>query len=388
MTEGFVSAEGKMIYKLASLLKQHDDKKHRSFIHYYKIVEKPLRDDDGKIVKDDDGNIVIAERKNVLYNIEEVVGYGFCRLYNSTTSYDSLRWREKNEIGKVIPLPNPRRYECADLSPEGIMKELMLIHKRKSLYCACSGGKDSISLAHYTYVNYRKYFKGIFYVVTGVGMKMVLDWLEGYAKGWDWKLFLVKNKKGDVYKERVMINGFPIESNHPVIMRRLKYIPMYDFCLDLKKEGVTDSCLVFGTRKFESIRRMGNVPPILKHGSLWSCSPFYTKKTDDVMQYIKDHKLTISPAHDKIGKSGDCMCSCYVKDGDIDLIEKHDPELYEYFMECQREIQEKGTDKAKEYGVWGHKKGKIVVRGELDDMEGTVCGDECGAGTLRGDEDY
>ena len=391
MTEGFVSAEGKMIYKLASLLKQHDDKKHRSFIHYYKIVEKPLRDDDGKIVKDDDGNIVIAERKNVLYNIEEVVGYGFCRLYNSTTSYDSLRWREKNEIGKVIPLPNPRRYECADLSPEGIMKELMLIHKRKSLYCACSGGKDSISLAHYTYVNYRKYFKGIFYVVTGVGMKMVLDWLEGYAKGWDWKLFLVKNKKGDVYKERVMINGFPIESNHPVIMRRLKYIPMYDFAIKLANQS-KNVLMMYGTRKFESARRMGNVPPILSHGRMWSCSPFYTKTNDEVYKYLAEHDLKISPTYEMFGKSGDCFCGSYTSREEMDLLKKYEPELAEYFLQLERDIAEYGTDRAKKYGKWanmlkGTTSDNVMKESGVDKM---ICGgdDGCGEGTMHGLEDF
>lgn len=314
----------------------------------------------------------------------------FSRLYNSTKAYDNLRIRKKVD-GKLEPIGSPRRYNPPDLSSKGIIDEAWNIHnKGERYYVACSGGKDSISLAHWVEANYPEKFKGIFFVNTRIGAKKTWRWLNEYRKDMGWDITVLSNKT-DVYRERALKFGFPSYGNHSIIMRYLKYIPMYDFAIKLANQS-KNVLMMYGTRKFESARRMGNVPPILSHGRMWSCSPFYTKTNDEVYKYLAEHDLKISPTYEMFGKSGDCFCGSYTSREEMDLLKKYEPELAEYFLQLERDIAEYGTDRAKKYGKWanmlkGTTSDNVMKESGVDKM---ICGgdDGCGEGTMHGLEDF
>ena len=114
----------------------------------------------------------------------------FSRLYTTPQEYDAMLWRTRVD-GKLKPV-GVKFYEAQNNTPEEIIREVIQIHKRTKFYVACSGGKDSICLAHYIETNYPDNFKGLIFIDTGVGVKQTQEWLINYCEEKDWKLHIEK----------------------------------------------------------------------------------------------------------------------------------------------------------------------------------------------------
>ncbi len=309
----------------------------------------------------------------------------FSRLYSTQKEYDLLRQRTRIN-GKLKPL-GVKHYFCPDESPEGIIKETIEIHKRKDFYVACSGGKDSICLAHYISTHHPDKFKGLVFIDTGVGISKTREWLKDYAKEMGWKLYIIKPNPPDAYTNIVLKFGFPGAGYHNIVMRVLKYVTLRTFAFDPVRKSTT--CIISGTRKFESKRRAINTRPINKDGLFYFSSPFYTKTDEETYAYLLKHGLKRTPIHDVLGMSGECMCGCYADVNEREIIRQQDPELDQYITWLEEQVQVRGTDRAKKSPVWGKgrytKKKKQVVN---PDIEAVICGTECGGGTMRGVENY
>lgn len=315
----------------------------------------------------------------------------FSRLYSTPQEYDAMRWRIRID-GRLKPV-KVKFYEAQNNTPEEIIREVIQIHKRTKFYVACSGGKDSICLAHYIEQNHPDKFQGLVFVDTGVGVKQTQEWLIKYCKEKNWKLHIekpvlpkkLKSTDPDVYGWFVFRQGFPGPGAHNETMRRLKYITLRTFAF---RHGKYDHAIISGTRRFESKRRMINTRPISKDSNFLFCSPFFNKQDSDVYRYLLENGLKKTPVHDILGMSGECMCGCYSKAGERELVKQLDPDLDAYFTSLEKRIAVEGTAKARLSPIWG--RGPVKPQKEKIDtsLEAYICGEECGGSTMRGTEGY
>ena len=321
----------------------------------------------------------------------------FSRLYGSTKDYDGLRIRERDlETNRLRPL-GFIHYTTPDTTPNGIMEELIKIHERSEFWCLASGGKDSISVAHFTETNYPEQFKGIMHIKTNIGVQKTTDWLVQYCEERGWKLEIREPDPPNAYDNAVIKYGFPGAGSHNVIMGILKYTTMRRFAFETAQRK-NNHCLISGVRAFESVRRMGNYKgPIQRDGKLWFGAPFFTKTTEEVYEYLLKNGLKKTPVHDILGMSGECMCGAFASYGERERIKLLDPQLMAHIEYLEDQIQLHGTDDAKKRPKWGkanitpEESMKILedlysqgIVQKIKDLEEVVCGVECGPGTMRG----
>ena len=333
----------------------------------------------------DKGRLQFSKARNITQ-----LSNTFSRLYSTPQEYDAMRWRTRVD-GKLKPVGD-KFYEAQNNTPEDIITEVTQIHKRTKFFVACSGGKDSICLAHYIETNHPDNFKGLVFIDTGVGIRQTQEWLKDYCQTRGWTLYIEKPKLEkrhrlyrDVYEWAVLNFGFPGPAVHSTVMRNLKYIALNRFAYS---HGRHDHAIISGTRKFESKRRFINTRPITKAGNFFFCSPFFNKTNADVYQYLIENGLKKTPVHDILGMSGECMCGCFAKVGERELVKQLDPDLDAYFTSLENRIPIEGTAKAKLSPIWGQ--GPIKPQKEKVDasLEAYICGEECGGSTMRGTEGY
>jgi len=281
---------------------------------------------------------------------------------------------------------------------EDIIYDVEAKHGRKNFYALFSGGKDSMTAAHKLYEMGK--LKSIIHIKTYVGLQMTEDYVRDVCREYNWPLKIISPTTKYIYAARVLENGFPVNSNHRIIMGYLKYKAMYNF-------GATDPdhCFVSGIRKMESTRRSKNyLTPIQRNGFLWHCNPIFYYSGEETYRYIHEHGLRISPAYQTPLKvSGDCLCGSYASHNDKVALRLVDPKLADYIEWLEEGVEKFGTPAAKKYGKWGGrvKMSELEQQQQLDsflkqnpalsevvEMESQVCGTECGPGTLRGLIDY
>lgn len=284
-------------------------------------------------------------------------------------------------------------------TPEAIIDNLEDIHGRSKFYALTSGGKDSMSVCHW--LAERGQLEAAVHIKTNIGVRETSDWLEGYCRDVGWKLYVIQPKPKFTYASFVLEYGFPGPMAHKMIMGLLKYKTMRDFALTIDRYN---HCLISGVRRFESQRRMGNYPhPIQHDGNLWFACPFFYMKTEEVYKYVLTHGIKITPVHQKLGMSGECMCGAYATRGEKALLRELDPELAGYIEWLEDGVSRFGTPEAKRHPTWGGsmrmseiEQQKMLdsffeARPDLSDVEQMqygICGEECGVGTMRGEEDY
>ena len=300
---------------------------------------------------------------------------------------------------KIIKSGGLKFYPPTEETPEAIINDLENIYHRTSFYSLTSGGKDSISLSHWLADQGK--LKACVHIKTNVGIQATTDFVKDLCQDQGWKLYIIEPNPKFTYASHVLQYGFPGPAFHRLIMGKLKYKTMRDFALTIDRKN---HCLISGVRKFESVRRMGNYPePIQSDGSLWFGCPFFYKKSDELYRYIHENGLKITPIHDQLGFSGECMCGSFSVSGEKMRIRELDPKLADYIEWLEDGIQRFGTKEAKRYPKWGEQpKMTDLEQQELitkffidnpdlkivDDIESIVCGVECGAGTMRGALDY
>lgn len=300
---------------------------------------------------------------------------------------------------KIIKSNGLKFYSPTKETPEDIMNDLEKIHGRSKFYALTSGGKDSISVCHW--LAERGQLEAAVHIQTNIGIKQTTDFVKDLCKEQNWKLHVIEPSPKFTYASHVLQYGFPGPGFHRLIMGKLKYKTMRDFALTIDRKN---HCLISGVRKFESVRRMGNyLEPIQSDGSLWFACPFFYKKSEELYRYIHENGLKITPVHDVLGMSGECMCGSFASSGEKQIIRELDPKLAEYIEWLEDGIQKFGTKEAKHYAKWGSmaKMSELEEQQQIteffkdnpdlkivDDIESLVCGTECGAGTMRGMLDY
>ena len=313
------------------------------------------------------------------------------------TWFGDKPFKIRNKV--AIKRGSMKYYEPTERTPEGIMADLEDVYHRSKFYALTSGGKDSVSLTHW--LASQEKLEACVFVDTGVGLKQTKAFVKDLCQSQGWKLHIIKPNPPHIYATHVLGSGCPGPTVHHVIMGKIKFQPMRNFALSIDRYN---HCLISGVRKFESKERFGNYPhPIQTDGSLWFGCPFFYKQDKEIYEYIHHNGLKISPVHDILGVSGDCMCGSYPTHGQKLRIRELDPELADYLQWLEDGIQKYGTAKAKKYPKWGDsarmsqlEQQKQLVDYMEDhpeekenlDFETLICGNECGPGTLKGEMDF
>lgn len=301
---------------------------------------------------------------------------------------------------KTIKSYGLKFYEPSAETSEAIVDDLENIHGRTKFYSLFSGGKDSITTAHW--LDSIGKLEAVVHIQTNIGLQMTTDFVREFCEKQDWKLYVIEPNPKFTYASFCLEYGFPLPAFHRLIMGKLKYKTMRDFALTIDRKN---HCLMSGVRKFESTRRMGNYPsPIQTDGSMWFANPIFYKSSEETYRYVHENNLEISPAYKQgLGTSGECMCGSFAQAGHKQMIRELDPKLADYIEWIEDGIQRFGTNHARRYPKWGGqaKMSDLEQQQQLDyfiknnpelgnvnEVESMVCGVECGSGTLRGMLDY
>jgi len=227
-----------------------------------------------------------------------------------------------------------------------------------------SGGRDSLTACH---VLWKKgELDEVCYCRTGVGLNE--DYVVATCKKYGWKLNIITPKYDDEYERFCRRYGFPRPTSHTWIMHRLKLNPLRYWHNREKQNRAIE--FVSGIRLKESSKRMKN---FRKDGyrntmeGMTFIKPISEWSKQDVLDYIKKHKLEISPIYATMGISGDCFCGAYAKRHESMTLMKFHPELAKKLMDLENEKEVRFH--------WGSYTSITACTGQRT-IEGMVC-NEC-----------
>lgn len=309
-----------------------------------------------------------------------------------TTLYGEPKLKIRNRRTKTI---NGLKYfPPSEENFDAIINDLENIHGRTNFYALTSGGKDSVTVAK-RLADMGK-LKACVHIKTNVGVQQTTDFIEDLCNDMGWKLHIIEPQPKFIYASFVLQYGFPLNNFHRLIMGYLKYQTMRNFALSIDKKK---HCLISGVRKFESKQRFGNYPePIQTDGSMWFGCPIFYEKDEDVYRYVHENGLRVTPVHDILGFSGECMCGSFAVAGQKQMLRDLDPKLADYIEWLEDGVKRFGTKEAQRFSKWGgyarmseQEQQQVITKffednpelKVMEEIEKFICGTECGAGTMR-----
>lgn len=258
-----------------------------------------------------------------------------------------------------------------------IVQDAIENHGIEKFYCLISGGKDSVSATHYIAKNYPRYFAGSIFAITGVGSQSTKYFVLDLCKKMNWKLNFTWPKEGERFIDIALQHGFAGPGNHRMWMGYLKYHPWRSF---IKERLDENPCLISGVRHNESQSRKKkkqySQKPIDWDDKLCFVKPFFHKNGTEIYKYLANNDLKASPVHDWLRISGDCYCGAFAAKWELMLIKNYDPLAYEHIKWVEKQIQLRGSKKAKKYPTWNS--GPSTDEIEEQTLMEDYCGESCG----------
>lgn len=194
-----------------------------------------------------------------------------------------------------------------------------------------SGGHDSVTA---TYIaSLASDFNSAFHIATGVGLQATEDYVSSLCKNQRWPLEVfkaVENTQGCGksdpmdYFALVEKHGFPGPGQHRTMYIKLKERAVRRWVRAHKKKHSREVLmLVSGARRQESARR-GSINGSNVTDARWDDSlpvywvnPLWDFSKLDCTRIMEHAKLPRSPVVDFIHKSGECLCGCFGKPGEL-----------------------------------------------------------------------
>lgn len=202
-----------------------------------------------------------------------------------------------------------------------------------------SGGHDSLTACHVA--SKHPLFKACAHVNTGIGIERTREFVRETCKQYKWKLQeKTALECGQSWEEFVRKHGFPGPAQHYRMYIALKERALRQIVRENKKRGER-IMLISGCRSQESVRRMGTVEPIQKHGSWIWVAVIHDWSKDDCNDYMAKNSLPRNPVVDAIHKSGECLCGAFAKKGELEELAFFFPKTAEYIRELEKEIKQK-----------------------------------------------
>lgn len=194
-----------------------------------------------------------------------------------------------------------------------------------------SGGHDSITATWIA--SQSSGFNSALHIDTGVGLKATEDFVSSLCATQRWPLEVFKaleNTQGDGkpdpmdYFALVEKHGFPGPGQHRTMYIKLKERAIRRWVRAHKKKQSREKLLlVSGARSQESARRASENASNVTEGRwdeslpIYWCNPVYDLSKLDCTRIMEHAKLPRSPVVDFIHKSGECLCGCFGKPGEL-----------------------------------------------------------------------
>lgn len=212
-------------------------------------------------------------------------------------------------------------------------------------YALFSGGKDSTTAAHVLAEAGR--LKGLLHIDTTIQTPDIQPHLKAVSERFGWPLKVVRTPVD--YETMVLRWGFPSYDTHQRAVNILKGRAMRLF----RKEN-PDAVCATGIRRFESNRRrMMGLQPWSDFEGVPVFAPILDWTTDRVWAYVKEQKLTRSPAYDTLHISGDCMCGSFAEPEEIHLVRMFYPELAKRLQRLEERVKDEGVIRNRIGCRWG-----------------------------------
>ena len=228
-----------------------------------------------------------------------------------------------------------------------IYEKAIEAHQPKYVFNLLSGGHDSLSITHFI----QSYFSGVEAVIhidTGIGIPETQEFVKKVCSDFGWTLKIYRsvnniNAKGEpdpqIYEDLVKKFGFPGAYGHGLMYQRLKERQIGRICRDYNAKPKTPIMFISGGRRHESARRMKTfAEPVQDKGRMIWCAPFFDFTEDDQAEYMENHQLPRNPVKDILGMSGECLCGAYAKEGELDRIRKHYPDVANRIEALENEV--------------------------------------------------
>jgi 3'-phosphoadenosine 5'-phosphosulfate sulfotransferase (PAPS reductase)/FAD synthetase len=227
------------------------------------------------------------------------------------------------------------------------------------IVCLFSGGNDSTTLLHLM----RSRIHYAAHINTGIGIEETRTYVRETTEAFglplleehppdsydDLVLGRVHAQKGKHAGEAVW-RGFPGPGSHPFIYARLKERALRQ----LRRRFITHprrQRIIFlaGMRAMESARRFRNAGEIDREGSVVWVSPIVGWTDRHMNQYRRRYNLPRNQVADVLHMSGECLCGCFAKPGELDLIAAFYPETAQRIRDLEQQAKAAGISAC----TWG-----------------------------------
>lgn len=143
--------------------------------------------------------------------------------------------------------------------------------------------------------------------------------------------------------------GFPGPWMHGIVYRLLKERCVRQILKEVKRKKTDRVVLVSGVRQAESKRRMGKMSAVERDGSAVWVAPMLRWSDEDKEAYMQAQGIEKSVVSRQLCMSGECLCGCFAKPGELVAIAHHFPESAAYLRQLQDRLRAAGVDRCN----WG-----------------------------------
>jgi 3'-phosphoadenosine 5'-phosphosulfate sulfotransferase (PAPS reductase)/FAD synthetase len=256
--------------------------------------------------------------------------------------------------------------------PFDILDQALLTHRPITTFGLFSGGDDSLAtlLALSTWARARQVVWRAAHIDTGTGIPETSQFVIQTCGRECWNLD-VHRTPATRYEQMVLgyanlPGGFPGPALHRYYYQRLKDRRIADI-IAYAKTGHRRSdrvMLVSGVRQLESRRRMGYDDPIQRRGAAVWVNPLFYWSKDLVLDRIE--RRMRNPASCLMHISGECLCGCMARPGELDEIRFWFPDTAARIDALARRAHENGFHW--EWGGGGRPKDWLERRDAPADM--------------------
>ncbi|HYE91046.1 MAG TPA: phosphoadenosine phosphosulfate reductase family protein [Terriglobales bacterium] len=218
-------------------------------------------------------------------------------------------------------------------------------------YVLLSGGKDSVTTAHYLAAH--DMLAGCVAIDTGITVPEWEPFIRDLCAAQGWPLEIVSTSVS--YEWLVLRFGFPGPGMHSIFMRWLK-----ERGIDVFRKRHPGALLASGVRKGESQRRFGTVREWNVLGKMVVWAPLIDWTTEETWAYMRAHNLPRSPVYATLGVSGDCLCGAFASKGEREAIADCHPAVDARLCALERDVK----------GRWGQGR---TSRGRTTRGEQLIC---------------
>lgn len=278
-------------------------------------------------------------------------------------------------VARLSPTDRERRVEKLVEQANRIVDQAVAVHlDGRQLVASCllfSGGNDSTVLAHLM----RPRVTHAVHCNTGIGIEETRQFVRDTCAGWGLPLLERHPPAGSTYRELVLAHGFPGPGHHFKMYQRLKQRALEqvqrEMVLNPRRQRIL---FIAGRRRTESRRRAGTEPRAKRTGggqifvplherkksAIWASPLALWTKLDMNTYRLMAGDVPVNAVSEILHMSGECLCGCYAKVGELDEIRMWYPDTAKEIDALQSEVAAAGWEEPR--CTWGHRTGGAPPR--------------------------